>query len=136
MRVKDPCAARALWAAHRMVARQARDTDEKTAHGMDERTEQDMDMDMDKGTAQAAIEEHRARIDELDARLLELMNERSGESLAIRALKPAAGTQLFDAAREERILARLDELNAGPMSNANVREIYATLLKVMKEVEA
>ena len=105
---------------------------EGTAQGMDERTEQNMDKD----TAQAAIEEHRARIDDLDARLLELLNERSGESLAIRALKPAAGTQLFDAAREEHILARLDELNAGPMSNANVREIYATVLKVMKEVEA
>ncbi len=91
---------------------------------------------MDKQEAQAEIERHRARIDELDAQLLVLMNERSGESLAIRALKPAAGTQLFDAAREERILARLDELNAGPMANADVRKIYATLLEVMKEVKA
>ena len=86
--------------------------------------------------AREQIERHRAEIDELDAQILTLLNERSEKSLAIRALKPAAGTRLFDAAREERILARLDGLNEGPMANADVRKIYATLLEVMKEVKA
>ncbi len=91
---------------------------------------------MEKEEALQEIEQHRAKIDELDKEILELLSERSRQSLIIRKLKPQAGTELFDPGREQRILDKLDALNNGPMSNENVHEIYATLLKVMKEVEA
>ncbi len=79
------------------------------------------------------IEKHRAQIDELDREIVKLLNERAFHSLTIRNLKPGAGMKLFDAKREDAIFGKVCALNAGPLADDNVKEIYATLLKVMKE---
>ena len=81
----------------------------------------------------AQIEEHRAKIDEIDKELVALLNKRAGHSLVIRGLKPGAHMGLYDPKREEEIFARVSSYNEGPLYNDNVREIYATILKVMKE---
>ena len=80
------------------------------------------------------IQEHRAQIDEIDKQLVALLNERAGHSLAIRALKPGAHMGLYDPKREEEIFAKIEGYNDGPLYNANLREIYETILKVMKEI--
>ena len=51
-------------------------------------------------------------------------------------LKPQAQMGLYDPKREEEIFTRLEALNDGPMYNDDIREIYATILKVMKEIRA
>lgn len=82
------------------------------------------------------IEKHRAVIDSLDEQIVALLNKRATESLAIRALKPQAQMGLYDPKREEEIFVRLEGVNDGPMYNDDLREIYATILKVMKEIRA
>ena len=82
------------------------------------------------------IEKHRTSIDELDEKIVALLNERAAHSLAIRALKPSAGMQVYDPDREERIMKRLVEMSDGPMQEQDIRKLYATLLEVMKEVRA
>ena len=91
---------------------------------------------MTENDAQVEIAKHRAVIDSLDEQIVALLNKRAEQSLAIRALKPDAGMGLYDPKREEEIFVRLEELNAGPMYNDDVREIYRTVLKVMKEIRA
>lgn len=81
----------------------------------------------------AKIEEHRAKIDELDRQIVALLNKRAGHSLVIRGLKPSAKMGLYDPKREEEIFEKVDSFNEGPLYNDNLREIYATILKVMKE---
>ena len=88
---------------------------------------------MDREEALALIQTHRDRIDELDVQIVSLLNEREGHSMAIRDLKPAAGMQLFDPGREDAILEKICAQNQGPIVNEKLKEIYATLLKVMKE---
>ena len=78
------------------------------------------------------IRKHRAEIDTIDDRIAHLLNERAFHSIAIRDLKPSAKMQLFDAQREEDIIARLSRNNTGPLFNDDINEIYATILKVMK----
>lgn len=87
----------------------------------------------DEKSSLEQIQEHRAQIDEIDEQLVKLLNERASHSLAIRALKPDARMGLYDPKREEEIFTRIEGLNEGPLYNANLREIYATILKVMKE---
>ncbi len=87
----------------------------------------------DANEALAQIEKHRQQIDELDQQIVDLLNKRAGHSLVIRGLKPDANMGLFDAKREEQILEKIDSFNDGPLYNENLREIYATILKVMKE---
>lgn len=91
---------------------------------------------MTENDAQVEIAKHRAVIDSLDEQIVALLNKRAEQSLAIRALKPDAGMGLYDPKREEEIFVRLEGLNDGPMYNDDVREIYRTVLKVMKEIRA
>lgn len=81
----------------------------------------------------AQIEEHRAEIDAIDAKIVELLNERAVHSLQIRDLKPGARMGLYDPRREEEILQKISKLNSGPLYGEHLREIYTTILKVMKE---
>ena len=88
---------------------------------------------MAEDTNLAKIEEHRAAIDELDRQLVELLNQRALHSLQIRDLKPGAKMGLYDPRREEEILQKVGPYNAGPLYSEHLREIYTTILKVMKE---
>ena len=88
---------------------------------------------MEREEALSMIQQHRDAIDELDMQIVALLNEREGHSMAIRDLKPAAGMELFDPGREDAILEKICAQNQGPIVNEKLREIYATLLKVMKE---
>ncbi len=88
----------------------------------------------DQNEALEQIEQYRTKIDEVDQKLVALLNERAGYSLDIRALKPDAKMGLYDPKREEEIFARLCTYNEGPLYNENLVEIYRGILKVMKEV--
>ena len=88
---------------------------------------------MEREEALSMIQQHRNAIDELDMQIVALLNEREGHAMAIRDLKPAAGMELFDPGREDAILEKICAQNQGPIVNEKLREIYATLLKVMKE---
>ena len=79
------------------------------------------------------IQKHREQIDEIDKELVNLLNKRASHSLVIRGLKPGANMGLFDAKREEEIFTKIESYNDGPLYNAYLREIYQTILKVMKE---
>lgn len=87
----------------------------------------------DESSSLAEIQEHRAKIDEIDRQIVALLNKRAGHSLAIRGLKPGAHLGLYDPKREEEIFAKVNGYNEGPLYNENLREIYASILKVMKE---
>lgn len=82
------------------------------------------------------IQQHRAVIDSLDEQIVFLLNRRAKEALAIRALKPSVNMGLYDPAREEEIFQRIDSYNEGPIYNDNLHEIYAAILKIMKEMPA
>jgi chorismate mutase len=83
-----------------------------------------------------SIEEHRNRIDAIDRELVELFNARAEQALAIRALKPAAHLGLYDPKREEEIFEAVEAVNAGPLYNDDLRQIFSVILKVMKEQRA
>lgn len=85
-------------------------------------------------SAQDQIAAHRTRIDEIDCQLVQLLNERAVESLAIRGLKPQVHWGLYDPKREEEIFANLARCNQGPLYGENLKEIYEAILHVMKEL--
>ena len=88
---------------------------------------------MEKQEAIDLIYDYRKDIDEIDRRLVGLLNERAGLSIKIRKLKPAADMQLYDASREDAIYEKVCKLSEGTLKDEGLKEIYATLLKVMKE---
>ena len=50
----------------------------------------------DQNSSFEQIQEHRAKIDELDRQIVALLNKRAGHSLVIRGLKPGAHLGLYD----------------------------------------
>jgi chorismate mutase len=84
--------------------------------------------------ALSSIDELRAQIDAVDEQIVDLLNKRAEAALAIRALKPKAQLGLFDPRREEEIYERIADFNKGPLYSDDLRAIYATILRVSKEM--
>jgi len=80
-----------------------------------------------------SIAEHRKKIDELDARILELIQERVQEARSIRKLKTAQNIPLFTPAREEELIQKLIEQSAGRLPEAVIREIWASIIRGGKQ---
>ena len=80
------------------------------------------------------IAEKRSTIDDIDCKIVELLNERARLALEIRGLKPQIHMSLYDPKREEEIFDRLASCNEGPLYGENLREIFEAILHVMKEI--
>ncbi|MCX8090019.1 MAG: prephenate dehydratase [Verrucomicrobiae bacterium] len=75
-----------------------------------------------------SISEHRKAIDRIDARIVELLNERTRHVLEIGRLKRQAGEEIYAPHRELAVLRRVCELNRGPISNEQLRAIYREIM--------
>ncbi len=78
-------------------------------------------------TVQAA----RERISALDAQLAALLNERLEVVRELHAHKRASGYPMVDPEREARLLDRLVAANPGPISDSELRGVWAALLALM-----
>ncbi len=82
----------------------------------------------DKDQHVRELEALRRRIDDLDARLLRLLNERARYSAAIGTLKTEKKLPIYDPDREETIFKRLVELNTGPLSGKAVIRLFERII--------
>jgi chorismate mutase/prephenate dehydratase len=74
------------------------------------------------------IAAHRKLIDQLDARLIELLNERTQHVLAIGEMKLRAGQEIYAPQRERAVLQRVCRLNRGPITGEALRTIYREIM--------
>jgi chorismate mutase len=88
----------------------------------------------DYDDALSSIDELRVQIDTIDEQIVDLLNRRAEKALAIRSVKPKAQLGLFDPRREEEIYERVSSFNKGPLYSDDLRAIYATILRVSKEM--
>ena len=79
------------------------------------------------------LEQLRDRIAATDADILELVNRRLQLVGEIRALKDAHGLAFLDPGQEERLLARLRQLNDGPLSSEGVDRLFTEILALVKD---
>ncbi|HEX5417648.1 MAG TPA: chorismate mutase, partial [Chloroflexota bacterium] len=82
------------------------------------------------------LEVLRAEIDELDEQIVALLNRRAEHSRAVGALKRREGeAPVYQPHREAQIFARLDRLNRGPLSNADLHAIYREILSSSRALQ-
>ena len=81
------------------------------------------------------IADWRKRIDDIDDKILRLLNERAGCAIEIGKIKSAKGIEITDQAREDKILARLKELNQGPLSDESIETLFKCLINESKNLE-
>lgn len=91
---------------------------------------------MDREAALRRIQELRSQIDDIDSRVVALLNERARIVLEIKRVKDVSGVPIYDARREEEIFENLRRSNEGPLYDEALREVYETVLHWMKSLES
>jgi chorismate mutase / prephenate dehydratase len=87
--------------------------------------------------AEAELAELRRRIDELDRRIVALLNERAELGRATGHVKAAAGRRAVrDPEREREVLLRIAMANDGPIPAADLLSIYRRIVAVTRALEA
>ena len=92
-------------------------------------------MTQEKDKAAKDIDGWRKRIDELDAKLVELLNERSRCVAEIGHLKRKTGDSIYQPDREREILERLQALNRGPLRNEALKRLFERILDEARALE-
>ena len=75
-----------------------------------------------------SLSEHRQAIDQLDAKIVRLLNERTRHVLAIGEIKLKAGEEIYAPHRERAVFDRVCAQNAGPITNEQLRAIYREII--------
>lgn len=78
------------------------------------------------------VRDLRGHITETDLAILAAVNRRLELVRRLREHKLAQGWEFVDQGREERLLAALASENAGPLSEAGLRELFGDLLALTK----
>ena len=74
------------------------------------------------------VDELRARITAADTEIVAAVNRRAALVAELHAHKRANGYDVFDAGREEQVIAAALRANPGPISDAGMRELYGVIL--------
>ena len=82
-----------------------------------------------------SVEDWRRKIDEIDRKLVELLNERTRCVVEIGRLKKTDGTPLYQPDREREVLAAAERANCGPLSEAAIRRLFERILDEARSVE-
>jgi chorismate mutase/prephenate dehydratase len=79
----------------------------------------------------------RDQIDELDRRIVALLNERAELGRAAGRAKALAGRRaIHDPEREREVLLRVAMANAGPMAQADLLSIYRRIVTATRGLES
>lgn len=81
------------------------------------------------------LSDWRRRIDEIDRKLVELLNERSRCALEIGKLKQAQKIPLYQPEREKEVLENAEQANPGPLTDAAVRRLFERIIDEARSAE-
>jgi len=77
----------------------------------------------------------RQAIDEIDEKILDLINQRLSLAKQIGDFKKQGGIQITDSGREKEILNRLLEKNNGPLGADGLRNIFEAIIAEGRNVQ-
>src|SRR5579859_3260819 len=81
------------------------------------------------------IEDWRKKIDELDLKLVELINQRAHAAREIGKLKNNTNLPIYEPDREKRILENVKRANQGPLPDSEVQHVFERIIDVMRKLQ-
>lgn len=81
------------------------------------------------------IADWRRRMDEIDKKLVELLNERCKCALEIGQIKHESNIPLYQPDREKQVLANAETNNQGPLSHAAIRRLFERIIDEARSAE-
>ncbi len=85
--------------------------------------------------AHQALSSCRDRIDEVDRRLLELLNERTRAVQEIGRIKKEAQLPVYEPRREDQVFQNISEHNAGPLTTEAARRVFERIIDEMRKIQ-
>jgi chorismate mutase-like protein len=85
--------------------------------------------------ALSALARCRERIDEIDRRLVELLNERTSIVEEIGRVKRDAKLAIYEPKRESQVFDNIASHNAGPLTADGVKRIFERIIDEMRRIQ-
>jgi 3-deoxy-7-phosphoheptulonate synthase/chorismate mutase len=79
--------------------------------------------------------EYRDQINEIDKKLVDLLNDRAVVVMKVKKLKQKENLPLYDARREEELVESIVEYNKGPLYRDNIIQIFENILRNVQILE-
>ncbi|MEN3013680.1 MAG: prephenate dehydratase [Endomicrobiia bacterium] len=79
------------------------------------------------------IEKLRKKINNIDYKLLKLLNQRAKIAREIGLIKITKGYSIYSPDREKKILKRLIQLNQGPLDETDIKDIFSLIIQVCRD---
>jgi chorismate mutase-like protein len=77
----------------------------------------------------------RNKIDELDEKIVRLISERAACAVEIGKLKRQLGAPIYEPSRERDVYEHVRGVNPGPLTAAQVQDIYERVMDVMRALQ-
>jgi chorismate mutase len=90
-------------------------------------------MTPDEGRRQ--LEEFRVLIDQIDRRIVALLNERTEIVERICRVKRESQMPVYEPRREDQVFANIAEANQGPIGHEAVRRIFERIIDEMRGIQ-
>ena len=81
------------------------------------------------------IADWRKKIDEIDCKLVELLNQRAQAARAIGRLKRNTNMPIYEPDREKTIFNNVQQENRGPLQHRDLVQIYERIIDVMRKIQ-
>ena len=81
------------------------------------------------------IADWRKKIDELDLRLVELLNQRAKAAQEIGKLKRNTKMPIYEPDREKKIFENVRQANGGPLPDGELRHVFERIIDVMRNIQ-
>jgi len=85
--------------------------------------------------AQQALARCRERIDQIDRRLVELLNERTSVAEEIGRAKRGADLPIYEPKRETEVFNNITSHNRGPLTEDGLKRIFERIIDEMRRVQ-
>jgi chorismate mutase len=85
--------------------------------------------------ARSALAQCRERIDEIDRRLVELLNERTSIVEDIGRIKREAKLAIYEPKRESQVFDNITSHNGGPLTSDGMKRIFERIIDEMRKVQ-
>ena len=82
-----------------------------------------------------SIEDWRTRIDEIDRKLVKLMNDRSQCVLEIARIKKQRNMKVVDPEREKKVFRNVKSENNGPLDADGLQRIFERIIDESRRIE-
>jgi chorismate mutase-like protein len=90
---------------------------------------------MTEEEARDKLEEYRILVDDVDRRIVDLLNERTRVVEEIGRVKRDARLPIYEPKREDQVFANVTSVNHGPLTPEAVRRVFERIIDEMRIVQ-